>query len=394
MVLAVFLRSLVLFFFARLYTRKYHLHQAIAVDQIGIFYSAVTPGSSGGQIMQAYTYKKQGIPISSAVSMLAMYSIMFQIVLILYGTVSFIIKYDVINSIGAVPLNIGFGEFDLPIWPLTIIGFLLNVSVIGLVLLMGYWKGFHNFIMGPMISFLHKIRLNKNPDKTRESLRIQVENFKIEMRRIYSNIPFALLICFIFALYITVKYSAPYFVGKALGNQSECATLFDSVFLSNYHQMVTGLIPIPGSAGVSELFFKLLFVSSNPTAKNSFYFMAGSGSITDKQASESLASSALLVWRSMMFIIPLIIAGFVTAFYHASPKEEMRGDGDIPNRSTFVSLQATTYEARKEELETMVETSRLTRQEVLKRLRSYRKHGDKKKESPPDNSSKEKNLQK
>lgn len=394
MALAVFLRSLVLFFFARLYTRKYHLHQAIAVDQIGIFYSAVTPGSSGGQIMQAYTYKKQGIPISSAVSMLAMYSIMFQIVLILYGTVSFIVKYDVINSIGAVPLNFGFGEFDLPIWPLTIIGFMLNVGVIGLVLLMGYWKGFHNFIMGPVISFLHKIRLNKHPDKTRESLRIQVENFKIEMRRIYSNIPFALLICVIFAFYITVKYSAPYFVGKALGNQSECATLFDSVFLSNYHQMVTGLIPIPGSAGVSELFFKLLFVSKNPTPTNSFYYAVGDGSAAGiKKASESLASSALLVWRSMMFIIPLIIAGFVTAFYHASPKEEMRKDGDLPNRATFVSLQATTYETRKEELETMVETSRLTRQEVMKRLRNYRKHSDKKKkETPPDNSTKEKPI--
>ena len=378
-VASVLLRSIVLYFFARLYTRKYHLHQAIAVDQIGIFYSAVTPGDTGGQVMQAYTYKKQGIPISSAISMLAMYSILFQIVLIIYGTISFIVKYDAINSIGAVPLNIGFGEFDLPIWPLTIIGFLLNVGVIGIVLMMGYWKGFHNFIMGPCVSLFHKMHLCKNPDKTRENLRVQVENFKIEMRRIYSNIPFALLICFVFAIYITVKYSSPYFVGQALGNESECANFFDAVFLSNYHQMVTGLVPIPGAAGASELFFKLLFVSNNPSPTNSFYYKAGEGK------SEELAKAALLIWRSLTFIIPLIVAGLVAAFYHGSPKDEVTEEGKIPNHQTFISLSSATYDERKAELETMVETSRLTRQEIMKRLKHFAKPTIKKKKKPENN---------
>lgn len=377
---SVLLRSLVLLCFARLYTRKYYLHQAIAVDQIGIFYSAVTPGSTGGQPMQAYTYKKQGIPISSAVSMMAMYSIMFQIVLILYGIVSFAVKYDAINSIGAFELDIGFGTFAIPIWPLTIIGFLLNVGVIGIVLLMGYWRGFHHFIMGPCISLLHKIKLCKNPDKTRESLRAQVENFKIEMRRIYSNIPFALLVCFIFAIYITVKYSSPYWVGLALGNQSECASFFDAVFLSNYHQMVTGLIPIPGSAGASELFFIKLFVNNNPKPGNSFYYLPE----VKGGESKALASAALMIWRSVTFVLPLTVAGFVTALYRASPKEELR-DHDLPNHETFVSLQTQTYEQRKVELDTMVETSRLTRQEVMNRLKMFGKMERKKKNKTKNN---------
>ncbi len=124
----IMVRSFILFCFARLYTRDYHLHQAIAVDQVGQFYNAVTPGASGGQIMQAYTYKKQGLHISSAVSALAMYSICFQIVLIIYGLLAFIIKFDLIMQMENISIRFN-DQFTLviPTLLLTIIGFLLNV---------------------------------------------------------------------------------------------------------------------------------------------------------------------------------------------------------------------------------------------------------------------------
>lgn len=394
MLLAVLIRSLVLFCFARLYTRKYNFLQAIAVDHIGTFYNAVTPGASGGQVMQAYTYKKQGIQISSAVSMLAMYSIMFQIVLILYGLFSFIMKYDIITSIGSIPFIF---NLNIPIWPLTIIGFLLNVGVILIVLLMGYWKGFHNFVMGPCVSLGQRMHFIKNPDKTRENLRIQVENFKVEFRRMFSNIPFTILVFILFFGYLTVKYSIPYFVGQALGNQSLKANFWDSIFLCNYHQMVTGLIPIPGAAGVSEFFFVQLFSANNPTATNSFFYRTPEWDVVlneaqrifinsniswdeaqalatktmTKTATEGLANTALLVWRSITFIFPILIAGFVTAFYHASPKQEAALS--VPDRETFVSLQNETYLERSQDLETTIETTRLSREAIMKKLKGENK---------------------
>ena len=126
----ILVRRFILFCFAHLFVKKYHFHQAIAVDQIGVFYNAVTPGASGGQIMQAYTYKKQGVPVSSAVSILAMYSIVYQMILIVFGTASFIIKYDFITQIGYIQTTIIVNNMPLniPIWPLTIIGFILNVG--------------------------------------------------------------------------------------------------------------------------------------------------------------------------------------------------------------------------------------------------------------------------
>ena len=370
----IMVRSFILFCFARLYTRNYHFHQAIAVDQVGVFYNAVTPGASGGQIMQAYTYKKQGLHISSAVSALAMYSIVFQIVLIIYGMLAFIIKFDLIMQMENISIRFN-DQFTLviPTLLLTIIGFLLNVSVILIVLLMGYWHGFHNFVMGPIISLGAKMKIVKNPDKTRENLRIQVENFKIEFRRLWTNIPFFILVTVSFAIYMTMKFSIPYFCGLALGNDPSHTGIkyfWDSVFLGNYHQMITGIIPIPGSAGVSEYVFKMLFCNKKAPDKGFFYVMEPTLGESEPYAakSEALAVSCLLLWRSITFIIPILIAGFTTAFYKASPKEEASARGDLPNRETFVALQNETYIMRKEEVDALVHTAALSRKAIFEKM--------------------------
>ena len=387
MMLIILIRSFILFCFARLYTRKYHFPQAVAVDQIGVFYNAVTPGASGGQIMQAYTYKKQGLHISSAVSALAMYSIVFQIVLIIYGTLSFIMKYDLIMSIPPLTLSIDVIKIEIPPLLLTILGFILNVSVILIVLLMAYWHGFHNFIMGPLISFLHKLRIVKKPDKMRENLRIQVENFKIEFRRLWTNIPFFILVAVCFAIYMTLKFSVPYFCGLALGNEHTSIEYFwDSVFLGNYHQMITGLIPLPGSAGVSEYFFTRLFYNE-AKPELGFYFcsqITPDEKVMFGSASYSMTASALLLWRSITFIIPIAAAGLTTAFYRASPKEEVYKRGDIPNRNTFVELQGETYVMRKEEVDALVQTQTLSRKAILEKLKNPNKGKKKTKEQKQD----------
>ncbi len=379
MVGCILVRSFILFCFAHLFTRKYHFHQAIAVDQIGQFYNAITPGASGGQIMQAYTYKKQGVQISSAVSILAMYSIVYQVVLIVFGTISFIIKYDFIISIGYIQTGIKINEvpMNIPIWPLTIVGFLLNVGVIFIVFLMGYWHSFHNFVMGPIVSLLHKIKIVKDPDKTRENLRIQVENFKIEFRRLSTNIPFLILVVVSFTAYIILKFCIPYFVGKALHNESTVASFWDCIFLSNYHQMITGLIPIPGSAGVSEFVFYNLFLNEASPEKGFFtIFVDG---IANKEASRTLCRASLLIWRSSTFVVPILIGGLVSAFYRSAPKNEAHM-GDIPNRQTFVTLQKETYVERYEEVASLVETSKLSREAIVAKLNPRnRKNTNKKK---------------
>lgn len=350
-------RAFALFCFARLYTKKYKFRQALALDQIGIFYCGVTPGASGGQFVQAYTMGKQGLSVSTGASIMVMNSIVYQVVLILYGVVSFIVERDKIFGIQALEIN----GISIPFLPIIIFGFLINVAFIMLLFLMSYSKKFHHFIIGPFIGLLSKIRLVKNAEKSRENLRIQVENFKIELKRLFSNIPFTLLVSFLTFCFMTLNFSVPCFVGKSLGATYDVsATAFwDSVFLSNFHQMVTGLIPIPGSAGVSEYVFFMLF-------KGYFGEVTVAGSTT-----YTIASAVLLLWRTVTFTIPLFIGGLVSAFYKASPKEEVKGK-DL-NRETFVELQRETYIERKASADTVYETRRLSRSAIISSLKKRKK---------------------
>ena len=383
MFLSTLLRALILFVFARLYSRDYHFHQALACESIGNFYSAVTPGASGGQVMEAYTFQKQGLPISNAVSMLAMYSIIFQLVLTVFGVVSFIVKYDFLNAIGYITIDIGALKLNISIWVLTIIGFILNISVSLLVFLMSYWRGFHNFIMGPIVSLGYALHIVRDKDKTRENFRIQIENFKIELRRLLTNAPFTILVTILFIAMLFVRFSLPYFCGKVLHNESVHANIWDSIFLSNYHQMVTGLIPLPGSAGVSEYFFLELFVNTKDPSAGFYYVSGGDSPI----ASAALGSAALLIWRTISFSLPLLIAGFVTAFYRTRGKHSVRfNDKEVyENRKTMIEMKRETLLERQSLLEDMIHTSALNREAIRKKANVFHKKGERIKDPLRDN---------
>ncbi|MCQ2792763.1 MAG: flippase-like domain-containing protein, partial [Bacilli bacterium] len=354
MFFAIFIDGLVITVFMRLYTRKYHLHQGTAVSLIGTFYGGITPGTKGGQVMQAYTLKKQGSQISNAASLLVMYFILYHVALIIFDIVTVIFKAGLMTSV-SIEGHFGSWYFKLPLAPLTIIGFVVNISIIGLLLVMSYSHKVHNFIMHYGIGLLARLHILKNPDQSRESLRIQVENFKIELRRLLSNVRVTLLILVLLTIGLICKFSIPWFAGMALKAFDSSTTggltvnaFFDACFMSSYHQMITGLFPIPGGAGVSELFFGSLF--------DTFYVGGASG---------IYMSSALLIWRSSTYYVLVLVAGVVTMLYRASPKEESL----TVDQKAFVTMQFETYEERKRSSDTLYETTQMSRKELQNRLK-------------------------
>ena len=376
------LDGFIIFIFSRLYTRKYKYHQGLATSMVGAFYSAVTPGASGGQVMQTFTMKKQGIATSNGASIMIMSFIVYQLALILLGSISMIFSAgDLIRTVGSFTINFKNFTLSIPAIPLTIIGFALNVIVILGLFLLSYSRWFHNLIMHYGIDFLAKLKIIKNPDQKREELRVQVENFKIELRRLLSNIPVLILVFVCFTLILIIRFSIPFFAGLALdgygyrlnidgtlvtnpildaaGNVigatpvmstggANIESFWQCVFLSSYHQMATGLIPLPGSAGVSEYFFNIMF--------NQYF------------KSQQTTAAAQIIWRFATFHIVVLIAGIVSATYRSSPKNEIHH----ANRKTFVTMQLETIDERRESSNTMFETAALSRKEIQARLRNYK----------------------
>jgi uncharacterized membrane protein YbhN (UPF0104 family) len=87
-------------FSAALYTRHYKWHQGVSNAMIGAFYNDVTPGASGGQVMQVYTMKKQGIEISNAASIMVMWFIHVSGgAMIFFDILAIIFQWDTIMAI-------------------------------------------------------------------------------------------------------------------------------------------------------------------------------------------------------------------------------------------------------------------------------------------------------
>lgn len=374
--ISYFLEGFIIFMFARLYTRRYHWHRGMATSMVGAFYSAITPGASGGQAMQIYTMKKQGVEVSSAASIMIMSFIIYQSALIIIGIVGIVFKWDLVMSIGNFSIDAGAFKLSVPAIPFTLIGFALNVLVIVGLIAMSYSHKFHNFIMHYGINLFAKLRIIRNPEEKRESLRIQVENFKIELRRLLSNFAVTIVVFICFSLVLIIRFSIPYFAGIALDGYGYLTNLdgslvigvdgplmstgsisiqsfWDAVFLSSYHQMVAGLVPIPGAAGVSEYFFNTIF---------SNYFV-----------SQQVTTAAQIIWRFTTFHLVLFVSGIVAASYHVTPDKT----AEHANKKAYVTIQLETYETRKISADTMFETASLNRKEIQERLRNWNKNGKK-----------------
>ena len=352
------LEALIILVFCRLFTRKYKFHQGLATSMIGQFYSDVTPGASGGQAMQVYTMKTQGVQVSNAASIMVMSFILYQSSLILFDIVALVVEWDKVISI-----NVKLFDAYIPMWPIILAGFALNLAVIALLFTMSYSHHFHNFILHYAIGILGKFRILKDPDKSRESLRVQVENFKIELKHLLYNIPVLLLQLFFYILILFVRNSIPYFSALAvhatnLGDSFDFMTMLHTCFLTSFHQMCTGLIPLPGSAGVSEVFFEKLFSD----------FFQGAGVI----------QSAQILWRTATFHIVLVVSGIVAAFYRSRAKEPV----PFADHKTFVNMQLETFDERKRNMETLYETRQLSRKEIQKKISSFPRNNDDRSDTP------------
>lgn len=364
-VVSYLLIALSLTIFARLYTNKYKVHQAFSNVMIGTFYNSITPSNSGGQFVQAYVFDKQGVKISNAASILVMQFIVQQSALVIFGLVALLANFNtLITKFGTINI------YGIPFNPisLAIIGFCLNAAVIVGLLAMSYSVKFQNFIINRVIRFLAKIKIIRKPEEKILSLTAQVENFRIELRRMQSNIPVTILNVILLSLRYLVLYSIPYFCGKALNAQINGSWL-DSVFNAAYLQMITNLIPTPGAAGGSEYFYLIIF--------KGFF-----GSAVDGASPTAIANATNLLWRSFTFYSGLVIGALFAAFYKSTPKTiEFKSD-----RKTFVDLQISTYAERKESSETMYRTTQLSRKEIENRLRNLRKDlfGEKKKKNKVD----------
>ena len=116
------LEALVLHFFCKKVYPQWKYWHSLIIGMIGLLYSALTPFATGGQAMQIYYMRKLGMDTGGAGSIIAVKSLVYQIIMVLFALVMVFWKLPFFQS--------SVSNFSF----LTIIGLTTNLTFVLLVL--------------------------------------------------------------------------------------------------------------------------------------------------------------------------------------------------------------------------------------------------------------------
>lgn len=241
---------------------------------VGFFFSSVTPSASGGDPMQIYYMKKDGLPIGhSALAILTEFS-SFQFVTVMMSLIGFIACYDFIEkSVG----NIKY---------LLILGVVINVGILAVVLIMIFSKRLILKIVDFVCKILEKFHYKK-VEEFREKCLEQVKEYKTGANLLKKNKQVLVKILGTTMLQIVLYHSIPYVIYLAFGFSSG-GNYFQFLALQAVLYISVSAMPLPGAVGVSEGGFLSVYQLLFPT---------------------ELLVSAMLLSRGISFYLFVIISG-------------------------------------------------------------------------------------
>lgn len=252
--------------------KRFSIFRALKFTSVGAFFSAITPGSTGGQPAEVYYMTKDGIKATNGTLAMLMELCAFQISSILLSVICGILNPSLLDS--------GI------IW-FYILGIVVNgCALTGMMLGM-----FSNKLTRKFINFVIKM-MEKTKVKGYEKKKIKLEeglNQYIESARFIKENK-SVFIKSILRVFVQVSlyHSIPYFIYRAFGLHE--LSYFNLFSMQAILYTTVAAIPVPGSIGVSEsLFMKLYGIAFSKT----------------------LISGAMLLFRFVSFYIYIIIFSFV-----------------------------------------------------------------------------------
>lgn len=261
---------------ARQHKKDYTFKEGVVNAFVGSFFSGITPSASGGQFGQVYVFKKQGIKMSDAASILWLDFIVYQTVLMLYAAILMILRFGYYYS------HYSF------LFSLIFIGFLINFSVIGALWTMAKFPNLYLKLSGTVVNLLEKLKIVKNKEATLDAWSKQLNSFTLEINRNRNNKKLILQIALINVLRLTINFSLPFFIGLVMNIPFADMPLLEVIALSSFVTMSNSFFPVPGASGGTEMMFVKIF-----------------GILI----SPKFASSIMIIWRFATYHLVLLIGG-------------------------------------------------------------------------------------
>ena len=271
--LNIFIDTYLIFRFVNTTEKFYSFKNAFKSCMVGQFFSAVTPGASGGQPMQVFSMSKQGIDPGHSTSALVQKFLVYQSTITIYGALAIFLKLHLFN--GDV-INVMRG--------LSIFGFCSQAFVIVILLYFSLNKKSASNMLKNIFKLLAKIHIIKNPDEKIKHAEIQLEYFYVNNNRLYRNQALVLETYVLTAIQITCIFVIPYCIYRSFHLYG--ASIFDMIASQAFVTMVSSFIPLPGGSGAAEGGFLVFF--------SNFF-------------TEQTIKPAALLWRIITYFFTILI---------------------------------------------------------------------------------------
>ena len=271
---------------------KITFRYALFTSIIGMYYSNVTPGATGGQPMQVYYLKKKDVPIGIGTSALTVKFFCFQFMLAVLSTVLWIAYGDYIAV-----------QTGSNIWIL-IVGYIYNIITVSFVLMMAISKRLVRFFIKLFIRIGTKLHLCKNPEAALVKWEDVLSTFHESVMSMRAH-PKDFIIQLLLGGAILLAQMLPiclvyYAFGMTGSSYLELTTLGIMLYVS------AAYTPLPGASGAQEGVFAIYFSKIFP---------------------DGIRLMALLLWRFFTYYIAILV-GAVTSVASGfrkvklSPEEE------------------------------------------------------------------------
>lgn len=283
-----YLIGLILYYLTKKEKKDTKLKKMLHIAFIYPFFAGITPGSLGGESFEIFYIKDTGVPAGKASNVTIQKYILYQISLILVNSIAVIL-----NLFTNIIPNTDLVKFSV------ILNFIVNIALLSILYLLAYNKKFNHFIMNHGLSFLHKIKIIKDLEKTQKKLDNYLDNFDEGVDKLKKDKKLFIKLVGISMLSLIFLIGAAFPIARALNINS--ISVLNLFIIATFVKMISLLIVTPGNSGAAEYCFIYL--------------------LTGLLANEDIMAY-MLIWRFVTYYIPLISGGILAMTWGRGDKNE------------------------------------------------------------------------
>lgn len=254
---------------------------------VGFFFSSITPSSTGGQPMQLYFMNKDKVQISHGTLALLIQLLSFQFITLILALLGLIFNHSLLlNNIGNLKYLVAFGIS-------------VNIIIEAFILIMIFSKNMGKKIVDWIGTLLEKIHYKKSAE-FRERTIIQLEEYQRCSKYISHNKILIVKTILTTLLQMSLYHSVPFFIYRSFGLAGYNIITFILIEAVLYISVAS--LPFPGSMGISEGGFMIMFKMFFP---------------------EALLGSAMVISRGISFYLFVIISFILIVILSIIDKRKM-----------------------------------------------------------------------